>query len=342
LYSSRDLCDGLHNPDNADHIDNNMLPPEIEKVLQQVQANANYMPDWQMEQMMTSELGSDWSALFTSFDRTPIASASIGQVHRATLASTNLPVAVKLQFPGIASSINSDLSNLSLLLRSSALLPKGLYLENTIKVMKRELEDECDYLKEAEAARRFGEMLEADEYFVVPKVVTEASTDKVLTMEWMGGKPLSRMKGMSQETRNKVCLALLLAGSAYFTSLTLSSLVRCLIPCPTPRRLQERTPLTRQIGTNILRLCLLELFEFRFMQTDPNWANFLYASQTDQIQLIDFGASRQYSKEFMDGWWRLLGAAISGERDEMRKESLGLGYLTGEEEEVGAPSSNGD
>ncbi|KAK4685040.1 aarF domain-containing kinase, partial [Tremellales sp. Uapishka_1] len=271
--------------------DNHMLPPEIEKVLQQVQANANYMPDWQMEKVMSTELGPEWTSLFSTFDRTPIASASIGQVHHATLASTGLPVAVKIQFPGIASSIASDLANLSLLLRSSALLPKGLYLQNTIAVMRRELEDECDYIREAESGQKFERLLRDDEVFTVPKVVEAASSGKVLTSEWMGGKPLSRMKAMSQATRDR-------------------------------------------IGTNILRLCLLELFHFRFMQTDPNWANFLYDAPTARIQLIDFGASREYSKEFMDGWYRLLRSAMEGDREGMRVESLNLGYLTGEEEPI--------
>lgn len=271
--------------------DNHMLPPEIERVLQQVQAHADYMPDWQMEKVMRAELGNDWQTLFSSFDRTPVASASIGQVHRAVLASTNTPVAVKVQFPGIADSISSDLGNLAMLLRSSALLPKGMFLQNTIAVMRGELADECDYVLEAAAARRFRDYLAEDAFFVVPKAMDEASTGKVLTLEWIPGKPLSRMKNMSQATRDK-------------------------------------------IGTNILRLCLQELFHFRFMQTDPNWANFLYDASREKLGLIDFGASREYSKGFMDGWYRLLSAAIRGDKEPMTEESLHLGYLTGEENDM--------
>ena len=70
------------------------------------------------------------------------------------------------------------------------------------------------------------------------------------------------------------------------------------------------------------------------MQTDPNWANFLYDGRKDRLQLIDFGASREYSKDFMDGWYRLLQAALEGDREVMRVESEKLGYLTGEENEV--------
>lgn len=78
----------------------------------------------------------------------------------------------------------------------------------------------------------------------------------------------------------------------------------------------------------------MELFHFRFMQTDPNWANFLYNPATSKLGLIDFGASREYSKEFMDGWYRLIKSALEGNREVMKVESENLGYLTGEENEV--------
>ena len=70
------------------------------------------------------------------------------------------------------------------------------------------------------------------------------------------------------------------------------------------------------------------------MQTDPNWTNFLWNASTRQVELVDFGATRVYSKEFMDRWLRLLQAAASGDRDACKDWSLELGYLTGEENEV--------
>ena len=94
-----------------------------------------------------------------------------------------------------------------------------------------------------------------------------------------------------------------------------------------------------------------ELFEYRTMQTDPNWSNFLWNPSTrqvrdckavrgghshliSQIELVDFGASREYSQEFMDNWLHLLQAAASQDRDACVQWSLRLGYLTGEENEV--------
>ena len=84
------------------------------------------------------------------------------------------------------------------------------------------------------------------------------------------------------------------------------------------------------------------------MQTDPNWSNFLYNPKTNrvgtfntcpvplnntfiQIELIDFGASRRYSKEFMDKWYMLLQAAVDGDREACRDHSLNMGYITGQE-----------
>jgi aarF domain-containing kinase len=70
------------------------------------------------------------------------------------------------------------------------------------------------------------------------------------------------------------------------------------------------------------------------MQTDPNWTNFLWNKSTRQIELVDFGATRAYTKKFMDSWLRLLQAAASDDKQKCIEESLNLGYLTGEEDEV--------
>ncbi|KAG9111453.1 hypothetical protein FRC07_008047 [Ceratobasidium sp. 392] len=280
--------------------DAHVLPEQIERVLRQVQNNAHYMPNAQLEQVLTAELGSDWRSKFDHFDPIPVASASIGQVHKVTVSpsilsppsSQPIPVALKVQFPNIAASISSDLANISTLLNASALLPRGLYLDRTLKVMRGELADECDYEREASALERFGELLgQKQERFKIPKVIREVTTKRVLAMEWMEG--ISVAKGAKW-----------------------------------PKRIRD------QIARDILTLCLRELFEFRFMQTDPNWSNFLYNPKTDQLELIDFGASREYTKEFMDNWYMLLSAAVREDREACVEYSLKLGYLTGQENEV--------
>lgn len=190
--------------------DSNLLPEQIEQVLLRVQNSANYMPAWQMEKVMNEDLGPDWRESFESFQDVPFASASIGQVHSAVLSkshSSNLAgkrVAVKVQFPGVRESIVSDLSNLKWLLSASAILPKGLFLENTIKVMSRELDDECDYEREAEMGAKFYELLKDSKEFAVPEVVKELCGKRVLTTEMMRGRPLTQAKRFGQEKRNQV------------------------------------------------------------------------------------------------------------------------------------------
>ncbi|KAL1615567.1 hypothetical protein SLS56_011774 [Neofusicoccum ribis] len=266
-----------------------MLPPQIHEVLQRVQDSADYMPASQRDKVLASNLGSDWRELFESFEDVPIAAASIGQVHKAVLKSNGKAVAVKVQYPGVANSIDSDLSNLSLLLTASRLLPRGLFLDKTIANARTELGWECDYTREAECQERFRELL-ADETdtFRVPAVVPEASGKTVLTAELMSGKGVTKLSNISQEERD-------------------------------------------WIGTNILRLCLRELVEFRFMQTDPNWTNFLYNAQDRKIELLDFGASRDYPLEFTEPYINVLIAASRSDRNSIRDLSIQLGYLTGDE-----------
>ena len=96
---------------------------------------------------MVAELGPDWRANFLKFEEKPFSAASIGQVHRATTLA-GADVVVKVQYPGVAESISSDLGYLRSLLTASSFLPKGLFLDNTIKVATSELNWECDYVRE--------------------------------------------------------------------------------------------------------------------------------------------------------------------------------------------------
>ncbi|KAF7917124.1 hypothetical protein BELL_0164g00180 [Botrytis elliptica] len=269
--------------------DSKMLPAPIQEVMQRVQDRADYMPASQRNKVLIANLGPEWRDLFGEFEEVPLAAASIGQVHRATLKSTGAKVAVKIQYPGVAESIDSDLNNLAILLTASRLLPKGLFLDKTIANARTELGWECDYIREAECGLRFQELLaDEEDVFVVPKVFSEASGKQVLTMEYMEGVGVTRVQSFTQEQRD-------------------------------------------WIGTQILRLCLREITEFKYMQTDPNWTNFLYNAQTNKLELLDFGASREYPEEFITKYTQLLDAASRSERDTVRALSIDLGYLTGQE-----------
>lgn len=158
------------------------------------------------QRVLAADLGADWRKNFREFNTTPFASASIGQVHSATLLDGRR-VAVKIQFPGVADSIDADISNLKFLLTFSAILPKGLYLDNTLRVMRRELADECNYVREADCGRTFSRLLAGDRHLATPSVIDELCTPRVLTTGMMEGKPLSSSHGLSQETRDHVSIS---------------------------------------------------------------------------------------------------------------------------------------
>ncbi|OOF91141.1 hypothetical protein ASPCADRAFT_211431 [Aspergillus carbonarius ITEM 5010] len=271
--------------------DTKMLPDSIHQVLQRVQDRADYMPASQRDKVLTDNLGPNWRDLFSSFDEIPMAAASIGQVHGAVLKKTGQPVAIKIQYPGVADSIDSDLNNLSILLTASRILPRGLYLDKTIANARTELAWECDYLREAESANHFRQLLADDPVFLVPAIIPEASGKQVLTMERLEGKAVTKIQNITQSQRD-------------------------------------------WIGTQIMRLCLREITEFKYMQTDPNWTNFLYNAQTNRLELLDFGASREYPEDFITKYIHTLIAAARNDRDRCAALSLDLGYLTGHESQA--------
>lgn len=153
---------------------------------------------------MSAELGIDWRTRFSEFNVTPINAASIGQVHHGRLHDGR-HVAVKVQYPGVAGSIKSDLKNIALILTAGSLLPRGLYLENSIAVLGRELADECDYSREASYGRAFREALKDDPHFTVPAVIDDLCTARVLTTEYLFGESLSKSDQLPQELKDEVC-----------------------------------------------------------------------------------------------------------------------------------------
>jgi aarF domain-containing kinase len=180
-----------------------MLSPQIQAIMERVRFGADFMPTTQLFAVMEQELGRDWRSNFLEFESRPSAAASIGQVHRAKTREGKL-VAVKVQYPGVAESIKSDLSTLKALLIMSKWLPKGLYLDRTIEIARKELTWEVDYLREAAAAERFRELLKGHLHFVVPQMYCHMSTSKVLVMEWMDGVSLDRCVTLPSHIRNYV------------------------------------------------------------------------------------------------------------------------------------------
>lgn len=185
-----------------------LLPPELAVILADLRESAHFMPDRQLQQTLTAAWGPDWQRHFSRFDMTPIAAASIGQVHRAVLSSGR-ELAVKVQYPGISASVDADIDNVAALLRITGLLPSGLDLAPYLTEAKRQLHEEADYLREAEQMRRYRRLLADDPRFVVPEPVTDLLHRTVLPMDYIPGGPLETLAAAPEADRNRASQALL-------------------------------------------------------------------------------------------------------------------------------------
>lgn len=150
--------------------DDSVVNPQLSKALERVRKSADFMPNWQVEQVMSGEFGPDWRSKFLDFDDKPFAAASIGQVHWGKLPDGQ-EVAVKIQYPGVARGIESDIDNLGGIMKLWNVFPKGMFLENLMKVAKRELAWEVDYLRESECTKKFRELLQPYKEYYVPEVI---------------------------------------------------------------------------------------------------------------------------------------------------------------------------
>jgi aarF domain-containing kinase len=270
--------------------DNTIMSPTLQKAFERVRQSADFMPAGQVKKVLVSELGKEWQSAVTTFEIIPFAAASIGQVHRAVLHD-GTEVAMKIQYPGVAKSIESDIDNLVGIMKIWNVFPSYFFLDNLIEVAKRELAWEVDYERELECTKKFKALLEPYPIYYVPRVIDSLSTKHIFTTELVEGIPVDKCVDMDLETR-------------------------------------------QHVSRLVMGLCLKELFEFRYMQTDPNWSNFLYNPETRQLILLDFGASRAYSKNFTDMYMDMVKGAADGDRDRVLQVSRDIGFLTGYESKI--------
>lgn len=184
-----------------------VLPAELTAIMARLRDSAHFMPPAQLNRVLSAEWGRDWRQRFASFDATPIAAASIGQVHRATLRDGRL-LAIKVQYPGVAASIDADVDNVATLLRMSGLLPTGLDIAPLLDEAKRQLREEADYCREASQMRLYQVLLAGDPAFVMPKPVGELSGEHILAMDFVPGSPIETLQRAPRETREAAIEAL--------------------------------------------------------------------------------------------------------------------------------------
>ena len=183
------------------------LPPEYATELATLQSNAPPMGAAFVKRRMIAELGSDWRARFAEFDLHPTAAASLGQVHRAS-TSDGQRLAVKLQYPDMASAVEADLQQLGVLFALHRQFDSAVDTREIAKEIAERIREELDYRREAKHAALYQNIL-ADEPMVrVPTIRPELSTTRLLAMEWLDGKPLLSYKSSDAETRNRLATAM--------------------------------------------------------------------------------------------------------------------------------------
>ena len=269
-----------------------VLPREAAAALAILGAGAEPMPLAQLHRVLGREYGKGWAARFARFDDEPVAAASIGEVHRARTRDGR-EVALKIQYPGVAGSIDADVDNVAALLRLVDVLPRGASVDALAAEAKRQLRQEADYLAEARFLARYRQLVADEPQLLVPRVHDDLTTARILAMDYVAGAPLDTLAGAPQAVRDAV-------------------------------------------GRLLQRLVFRELFEFGVMQTDPNFANYLWDARAGRVGLLDFGATVEFAPAFAARYRAITGAIVRGDRRAIRRHAVEIGYLAADATEAEA------
>jgi predicted unusual protein kinase regulating ubiquinone biosynthesis (AarF/ABC1/UbiB family) len=179
------------------------MPPEFAQVMARLRADAHHMPPQQLRDVLDRSWGKGWLRHFARFDVRPIASASIGQVHRAQTRDGR-DLAIKVQYPGIRDSIDSDVTNVAGLLRLSGLLPRSLNLAPLLEQARSQLHEEADYAAEGRHMVAYAGHLAGNADFLVPQLHGDFSGQDVLAMDYLESQPIETLITASQAERDRV------------------------------------------------------------------------------------------------------------------------------------------
>lgn len=274
------------------------FPPEAIQILSQLQNAAVAHPFSEINQIILTEVNSTEQTKLTDLSDRPIGVASIGQVHRAKY--DNKDIVIKVQFEGVADSIDSDLKILKTLASSICQITgRKMNLDPLFAEFRSILVQELDYEKEADFQELFAKKVSSlnsnpKVRFRVPTVIESLSGKRVLAMsfeqglilrDWLQTKP-------DPEQRKAVAIAML---DLYFH----------------------------------------EFFDWGLVQTDPNWGNFLVDVKDGKINicLLDFGATRRYSRDFVLNYIRLLDLTAQKDSQALRKQAIDFGLIDARESE---------
>ena len=263
-----------------------VVPPDIIAELRALQDDVRPFPFEQAERVIEEDLGNTLERLFVDFEATPIAAASIGQVHRATLPNGRT-VAVKVQRPGAPRQIEADLA---LLYQAARLVRERVHAldfvdaRSVVDEFARSIRQELDYRLEARNAQSFYRNFAGDPYVHVPRVYWQYTRARVLTLEWLDGVQL---------------------GDVDAAALTV----------------EER----RDLAYRITETWMTMIFRHGFFHGDPHPANVFVMEEAGRIGLVDFGSVGKLTDDDMSKLTRLFIDAANEHVEVLPKRLADLG-----------------
>ncbi|HEU5216705.1 MAG TPA: AarF/ABC1/UbiB kinase family protein [Gaiellaceae bacterium] len=271
-----------------------VVPPDIVVELRALQDDVRPFPFEQAERVIEEELGNTLERLFLDFDPVPVAAASIGQVHRATLPNGRR-VAVKVQRPGAPRKIEADLGLLYQAARLARERIRAFDFVDTRQLVDefaRQIRKELDYRQEARNAQNFHRNFAGDPHVRVPKVYWQYTRPRVLTLEWIDGIQLADVDLVATT-------------------------------------LEER----RELAYRITEAWMAMIFRHGFFHGDPHPANILVPHEAGTIGLVDFGAVGTLTDDDMSKLTGLFIDAANENIDQLPKRLADLGVRYPKERE---------
>ena len=266
------------------------LPEELAVILGRLRDDADPMPKDQLIATLNQSWGEKWQDDLLYFSFAPIAAASIGQVHKVITMDGRM-LAVKVQYPGVKKSIDSDVDNVATLIKLTGLVPKSLDINPLLQEAKTQLHQEADYVREADMLNRYRALVESTDIqnkrsnaFVIPQTFAPLTTSTVLAMDFIEAQDLDALLNEPQDVRDAVMTAL-------------------------------------------MTLFFNEIFHFKLLQSDPNLANYQFKPDTKEIVLLDFGATRDVPDAISAQYQTLLNSAAANDRAMMQQAAFRIGLI---------------
>lgn len=265
------------------------LPPEVTEALHTLEENTQAL-DWSIiHEILIKELGQE-KVDSLRIESEPIGTASLGQVHKATIISSGQVICLKVQYPGVAQAIDSDLNAVAQLLKLAQFVTFGPAFDDWLEEVRTMMHREVDYVLEAKTTTNFSSMLKGDQRFVVPSVYSEFSTRTVLATSFETGEYISspKVSNLPQERRNNLAKAAL--------SLFLEELF-----------------ILHEIQTDP------NFGNYRIRISDHD--------SLDKIVLLDFGAVQKYSSDFINPVCQMICSAYKEDIDGVIKGGIALNFM---------------